>query len=154
MRSRPLLSSQREQFKHLCQFAAVQAAYLAFFLKLHKSCALALLHGAIGRQTKPQRPHIYQNFTQRPLRIACPEAAKFEPNQQDYRFGEDHYSRLEPLFATQTLTIPLTKPWNSLAETVVVARDSPDASAANSRWWRRRELNPGPKEVNQPRLHA
>jgi hypothetical protein len=58
------------------------------------------------------------------------------------------------LLRAQTLTVSFTKPWNSLAETVVAVRDSSDVSATNSKWWRRRELNPRPKQNYQPRLHA
>jgi site-specific DNA recombinase len=46
------------------------------------------------------------------------------------------------LLRAQTLTVSFTKPWNSLAETVVAVRDSSDVSATNSRWWSRRESNP------------
>ncbi len=45
------------------------------------------------------------------------------------------------ILRAQTLTVSFTKPWNSLAETVVAVRDSSDISAQTSRWWRWAELN-------------
>jgi len=54
----------------------------------------------------------------------------------------------------QTLTVSFKKPFDSLAETVVAVRNLPDENAQCSRWWRRRELNPRPKQAYQPRLHA
>jgi site-specific DNA recombinase len=58
------------------------------------------------------------------------------------------------LLRAQTLTVSFKKPWNLLAETVVAARSTEPVSATNSKWWRRRELNPRPWQINQPRLHA
>ena len=58
------------------------------------------------------------------------------------------------LLRAQTLTVSFKKPFDSLAETVVAVRDLADDNSRCSRWWRRRELNPRPKQTNQPRLHA
>ncbi len=58
------------------------------------------------------------------------------------------------LLRSQTLTVTFTKPFDSLAETVIAVRSTTDVSEQCSRWWRRRELNPRPKSTNQPRLHA
>ena len=54
----------------------------------------------------------------------------------------------------QTLTVSFNKHWIPLAETVVAVRDLPDEKSRCSRWWRRRELNPRPRQTYQPRLHA
>jgi len=63
--------------------------------------------------------------------------------------------RLEPLFTRSNLNCFLQKkPFYLLAETVVAVRDLADENARCSRWWRRRELNPRPKQTYQPRLHA
>jgi len=58
------------------------------------------------------------------------------------------------LLRAQTLTVSFKKPWISLAETNVTLRSVSDVSVQNSEWWRRRELNPGPWQTNQQRLHA
>ena len=58
------------------------------------------------------------------------------------------------LLRSQTLTVTFTKPFDSLAETVIAVRSTNDFSEPSSKWWRRRELNPRPKSTNQPRLHA
>ena len=58
------------------------------------------------------------------------------------------------LLRAETLTVSFKKPWNLLAETTVAMRSVSDASARNSGWWRRRELNPRPWQSYQPRLHA
>jgi hypothetical protein len=58
------------------------------------------------------------------------------------------------LLRDQTLTVSFKKPFDLLAETVVAVRNLPDDPSRCSRWWRRRELNPRPKQANQPRLHA
>ncbi len=58
------------------------------------------------------------------------------------------------LIRSQTLTVSFKKPFDSLAETTLAVRSTDDASTRNSRWWRRRELNPRPRLINQPRLHA
>jgi len=58
------------------------------------------------------------------------------------------------LLRAQTLTVTFKKPFDSLAQTTVAAKLAASDSARNSRWWRRRELNPRPKQTNQPRLHA
>jgi len=58
------------------------------------------------------------------------------------------------LLRAQTLTVSFKKPWNLLAETNIAVRSTGDFSTTNSNWWRRRELNPRPWTINQPRLHA
>jgi hypothetical protein len=55
---------------------------------------------------------------------------------------------------SQTLTVSFKKHWCSLAETTVAAQRATSESERNSVWWRRRELNPRPRQINQPRLHA
>ena len=57
-------------------------------------------------------------------------------------------------FCSQTLTVSFKKPWISLAETTVAAHRATSESERCSLWWRRRELNPRPCQINQPRLHA
>lgn len=44
------------------------------------------------------------------------------------------------ILRAETLTVSFTKPWNSLAETMVAVRDTSDASLQSSKWRRRREL--------------
>jgi len=58
------------------------------------------------------------------------------------------------LLRAQTLTVSFKKPFDLLAETVLSVRDLSDEPSRCSRWWRRRELNPRPKQACQPRLHA
>ena len=58
------------------------------------------------------------------------------------------------LLRAQTLTVSFTKPAYLLAETVLAVQRTTDVSAQCSRWWRRRELNPRPRQMNRPRLHA
>jgi len=58
------------------------------------------------------------------------------------------------LLRAQTLTVSFKKPFDLLAETVVAVRTLPDENSRCSRWWRRRELNPRPKQTYQPQLHA
>jgi len=58
------------------------------------------------------------------------------------------------LLRAQTLTVSFKKPFDSLAKTVVAVRNLPDENSRCSRWWRRWELNPRPKQTRQPRLHA
>jgi hypothetical protein len=58
------------------------------------------------------------------------------------------------LLRAQTLTVSFKKPFDLLAETTTAVRSTTDVSAQCSRWWRRRELNPRPKQTYQPRLHA
>jgi len=54
----------------------------------------------------------------------------------------------------QTLTVSFTKPSCLLAENNLAVRSTLDVSARNAGWWRRRELNPRPRLICQPRLHA
>src|ERR1039457_3122 len=54
---------------------------------------------------------------------------------------------------SQTLTVSFKKHWCSLANTTVAANQAASESERNSIWWRRRELNPRPKQACQPRLH-
>jgi len=58
------------------------------------------------------------------------------------------------LLRAQTLTVSFKTPWIFLAETNITVRGTDDVSIRNSEWWRRRELNPRPWQMNQPRLHA
>jgi hypothetical protein len=58
------------------------------------------------------------------------------------------------LLRAQTLTVSFKKPFDLLAETTVAAQLAASDSERYSRWWRRRELNPRPKQTYQPRLHA
>jgi len=87
----------------------------------------------------------------------------FEANQAEKWISEENWSEMKSFLKkvgsnrflrAETLTVSFTKPWLSLAETVVAVRDTPDVSQQSSKWWRRRELNPGPKQNYQPRLHA
>ena len=55
---------------------------------------------------------------------------------------------------SQTLTVSFKKPFDSLAKTTLAANQAASESERNSIWWRRRELNPRPKQTYQPRLHA
>jgi site-specific DNA recombinase len=48
------------------------------------------------------------------------------------------------LLRAQTLTVSFKKPWNYLVETNIALRSVSDATERNSKWWRRRELNPRP----------
>jgi hypothetical protein len=57
-------------------------------------------------------------------------------------------------YYSQTLTVSFKNPWISLAETTVAAQLAASESERTSLWWRRRELNPRPCQINQPRLHA
>jgi len=61
---------------------------------------------------------------------------------------------LNRTFCSQTLTVSFKKPWISLAETTVAAQRAASDSERSSLWWRRRELNPRPCQIYQPRLHA
>jgi site-specific DNA recombinase len=54
------------------------------------------------------------------------------------------------LLSGQTLTVSFKKPWNLLAETTIAARSAASEDERNLKWWRRRELNPGPWQENQP----
>ncbi len=58
------------------------------------------------------------------------------------------------LLRAQTLTVSFKKPFNSLVETNLALRNIEPVAERNSRWWRRRELNPRPWHIYQPRLHA
>jgi hypothetical protein len=58
------------------------------------------------------------------------------------------------LLRAQTLTVSFTKPASLLAATNTAVLSTEDVSARNSKWWRRRELNPRPGQICQPRLHA
>jgi site-specific DNA recombinase len=67
-----------------------------------------------------------------------------EANQAEKWASEGNLLEMKPflkkvgsnrLLRAQTLTVSFTKPWNSLAETVVATRDSFDISATCSRWW-------------------
>ena len=44
------------------------------------------------------------------------------------------------LLRSQTLTVTFTKPFDSLAETVVAVRSTSDLSEQTSKWWSRAEL--------------
>ena len=50
------------------------------------------------------------------------------------------------LLRAQTLTVSFKKPFDSLAETIVAVAIRDDRFERCSRWWRRRELNPRPKQ--------
>jgi len=55
--------------------------------------------------------------------------------EMDLSKAKDRSDLCPRLTRAQTLTVSFTKPWNSLAETVVATRDSFDFSATCSRWW-------------------
>ena len=55
---------------------------------------------------------------------------------------------------SQTLTVSFKKPWISLAQNTVAAQRAASDAERSSLWWRRRELNPRPCQICQPRLHA
>jgi len=87
----------------------------------------------------------------------------FEANQAEKWVFDDNWSEMKNfllnvgsnrLLRAQTLTVSFKKPWNYLAETTIAVRGTEDVSARNSRWWRRRELNPRPWQISQRRLHA
>ncbi len=74
-----------------------------------------------------------------------------EANQAEKWASEGNLPEMKPflkkvgsnrLLRAQTLTVSFTKPWNSLAETVVATRDSSDVSATCSRWWSLGDSNP------------
>jgi len=58
------------------------------------------------------------------------------------------------LVRSQTLTVSFKKHWIPLAKITVAAHRAVSESERCSLWWRRRELNPRPCQINQPRLHA
>ena len=58
------------------------------------------------------------------------------------------------ILRAQTLTVSFKKPFDLLAQTNIAERDAPGDFSSTSRWWRRWELNPRPKQAYQPRLHA
>jgi len=58
------------------------------------------------------------------------------------------------LVHSQTLTVSFKKHWIPLAETTVAAQRAATETERSSIWWRRRELNPRPGQIYQPRLHA
>jgi site-specific DNA recombinase len=75
----------------------------------------------------------------------------FEANQAEKWVSEDNWGEMKSflkkvgsnrLLRAETLTVSFTKPWNSLAETVVAVRDINDLCATNSRWWSRGDSNP------------
>jgi site-specific DNA recombinase len=87
----------------------------------------------------------------------------FEANQAEKWGSANNWSEMKSflkkvgsnrILRAETLTVSFTKPWNSLVETVVAVRDTSDVSLQSSKWWRRRELNPRPRQNYQPRLHA
>ncbi len=78
----------------------------------------------------------------------------FEANRAEKWISEDNWLEMKSflkkigsnrLLRAETLTVSFTKPWNSLAETVVGVRDTSDVALQSSKWWRRRELNPRPR---------
>ena len=58
------------------------------------------------------------------------------------------------LLRSETVTVSFTTPSSLLAENTVAVRSTNDVSDQSSNRWRRRELNPRPRLINQPRLHA
>jgi len=58
------------------------------------------------------------------------------------------------LLRGQTLTLSFKKPFDLLVETNAAVGNIEPVSEQNSSWWRRRELNPRPWQICQPRLHA
>jgi hypothetical protein len=48
------------------------------------------------------------------------------------------------ILRAETLTVSFKKPFHLSAETTLAVRSTNDISAANLKWWRRRELNPRP----------
>ena len=75
----------------------------------------------------------------------------FEANQAQKWVSEENYGEMKSflkkvgsnrLLRAETLTVSFTKPWNSLAETVVAVRDTSDASLQSSKWWSLGESNP------------
>jgi hypothetical protein len=75
----------------------------------------------------------------------------FEANQAEKWVSDENWSEMKSflkkvgsnrVLRAETLTVSFTKPWNSLAETVVALRDISHVSLQSSKWWRRRELNP------------
>ena len=75
----------------------------------------------------------------------------FQANQPEKWAIEDNWLEMKSflkkacsnrILKGQTLTMTFREPWNYLAETNLTARSARDFSNPNSRWWRRRELNP------------
>jgi hypothetical protein len=74
-----------------------------------------------------------------------------EANQAEKAVSENNWLEMKSflqkvgsnrLLRSQTLTVSFTKPAYLLAENNIAVRSTNDVSAQNSRWWRRRELNP------------
>jgi len=59
---------------------------------------------------------------------------------------------LNRIFSDQTLTVSFIKPWDSLAETNLTARDTNDLPAQSAKWWRWRESNPRAPDLREPHL--
>jgi len=87
----------------------------------------------------------------------------FEANQAQKWIKEENWDEMRAylkklgsnrILSAQTLTVTFKKPACFLAETVLDVQRTNEFSSQCSKWWRRRELNPRPWQIYQPRLHA